>query len=223
MGYSRNLGYIPVLNILILLIALLPDSLLTKLHIFRGQRKKYQEGNIFAKLNDSFSTVSGPNLKAYSSTPKETLLLLFVPFYAFFQLYGKKKQLNSRVTAYPFVFVNYIGAIVGTFTLAIAVQDIKPVLVASILQLFFLSILVLETALVLFWVGTCIKKQKSIMLEFLKENPHLSREDIANMLRNGWTRKRTYYILDKLLEKGRIRRTDKDGEITWEVVQQNDK
>lgn len=223
MGFPRYLGYIPVWNIFILIIALLPDSLLAKLHIYNGQKKKYQEGNIFAELNDSFSVVSGPNLKVYSSTLKEALLLLLVPFYAFFQLYGKKKQLNSRVVAFPFIGIHYIVAYVETIGLVAAVQNIKPVLVASIFQFFFLSILILETILFLIWVGTCIKKQKGIMLEFLKENPHLSREDIASMLRSGWSRKRTFSILDKLLAKGAIRRTDKDGEITWEVVQQNDK
>jgi len=223
MGYSRNLGYIPVLNILILLIALLPDSLLTRLHLFKGQKQKNQGDNIFAKLNDSFSTASISNLKAYSSTPKETLLLLFVPFYAFFQLYGKKKQLNSRVVAYPLVFINYIESFAVVPFLEIVVEDIKPVIVASILQFVFLSFFVLETALFLFWLGTGVNKEKGIMLEFLKENPHLSREDIANMLINGWPWKRTFYLLDKLLEQGKIRRTDKDGEITWEVVQQNDK
>ena len=212
LGYNRNWGFVPIANLFFLVIGFLPDTLLTKLHLYRGgKQNREQQDNIFAQLNDSFTPMVAYNIKAISPGFWKGFLLLIVPFYAIIQLYGKNRSPKERAHASTFVGLHYIISYLAFFlTLAIHQSDDIFMIILSVF--FFI-----ETICFLIYSFTDRKTRRGIILGIIRESPHLSRSEIAALL--NWNSKLTNKLIDKLLEKGLVRRTDTDGEVTWEIVE----
>lgn len=216
-GYNRKWGYVPIVNLFFLIIGLLPNTILSKLHFCREKIKPTnQQDNIFAELNDSFTpiAVKSSRIKAYSPGFWKGVLLVLVPFYAFIQAFGKNKSLEEKAYSPTFVFYHYLFVYLAVVFVVLGINEGLDEKFITIL----LPFLIIET--ICFWVTFVIilKRQKIIVLGIIQKNPHFSREDIAALCKNCWTYKRTNQIIDKLMKKGILRRIDTDGEITWEIV-----
>lgn len=214
LGYPVWISYIPYLNILLLFEGLIPDSFLLRLKLINPNRShtKQVTDNIFAEVSDDFVVVENAKFKTVKN--KEALLRLFIPFYAVAIGINRNKKIGIR-------WYSMIMAVINSYSWLLFIIVLDDLKVFKSWLLLILSLLLLTITFFVSLVGLVLfslRRQKEV-LKIIKNNPTYTLNQIATelALKPSFVEKR----IRKLKEKGKIQRIEENGQIRWEVINNN--
>lgn len=202
------LSYVPYFNILLLLVALLPDNILIQVGLIEKDKKDNNKPeDILVEIDDDFKAVK---LNYHFNQKEKNIIIvrsLLIPFYGIIFAFNKKNKLGCRkdallVSSLKCLYVIGVWLLYVSMEVDIAYSDV-------IIAVFIISLIVSFLCLVCRFI---LNITKSIIF-VIQDNPSCSINQIANelLIRPHDVEKRINY----LKKNGELSRVEENGKIIW--------
>lgn len=209
-GYHIGISYIPYFNLLLLIEGLLPDKFLMRLQLIITKKEKSQQesDNIFAEINDDFTTNDDYQVNNNLSAVTQFLLVL-IPFYGIIRgLFNRSEKIGIRETSMAMGWLNGMIVIISLIN-----RNLDSV-IQTIIIMYFLTICIIFT------IGTVllIRIKKKMIIHVIKDHPSYSLNQIAKelVLRPSDVEE----IINKMRKQGKLLGFEKNGKPMWEFVKE---
>lgn len=212
-GYYPELAYIPLLNIFLAVLGLVPDGWLIKVGLMKIRVANNQEDDIFTTINDEFRSMGYANNGGLKR--KRVLMCLLVPFYFVGIALNKKAKIGDRIGSIGMGFLSLY--LVSAFCIAWSdfFSSIDTVLLIAGGLLLILSIV---CCCYLFFF--LMPKKRQAILSIIESHPEYTISEIAVHLALSY--KEVERIINKYVKKGEILRTETNGIVLWQVNKNHD-
>ncbi len=211
LGYPVWISYIPYLNILLLMLGLIPNSILLRVKLINSNRSrtKQEMDNIFAEISDDFVFAEDTQFEPV----KMNFLMLCFPFYAVIKGFNKKEKIGIRICSMVMAFLNSALFFVLFVICLLFFQSVQSV------AFYIVSLGVIWAILVVIALFSLYLGLNNEILKIIKENPTYTLNQIAKelALEPLFVEKK----INKLKKKGKIQRVEENDQIRWEVINNN--